>query len=98
MGSRSYTRDYVNSDASGNKTTVEEIYKHIYFGMITVGGDVVKYWNTKSMYHGLWARKILSWSGHKALSAFLHVVDPGQESAGDNLRKVDELLASFKYR
>ena len=102
VANKSYSRDYVSGDGSWAKTTVEEIYKYIalliYFSMVRVGGDVAKYWSTKSMYHGLWARKILSRGRYKALSAFLHVVDPGNESAGDKLRKVDDLLASFKSR
>ena len=102
VGSRAYSSEYVSCDGSWNKTTVEEIYKYIalliYFGMVRVGGDIAKYCSTKSMYHGLWARKILSRRRYKALSAFLHVVDPGNESPGDKLRKVDDLLASFKSR
>ena len=102
VGSKSYSGEYVNYDGSWNKTTVEEIYKYIalliYFSMVRVGGDVAKYWSSKSMYHGLWARKILSRGRYKAISAFLHVVDPSNESSGDKLRKVDELLESFKSR
>ena len=64
MGSRSYNREYVNSDGFWSKTTVKEIHKYIalliYFSTVGVGGDVAKYWSTKSMYHGLWAKKILS--------------------------------------
>ena len=63
-----------------------------------VSGDVAKYWSTKSIYHGLWARKILSRNRYQALSAFLHVVDPANETPGYKLRKVEEFLAAFKER
>ena len=35
---------------------------------------------------------------YKALPAFLHVVDPTNETPGNKLRKVEEFLASFKER
>ena len=54
---------------------MKEIYKYIalliYFSMVRVGGDIAKYWSTKSMYRGLWARKVLSRGRCKALSALL---------------------------
>lgn len=42
-------------------------------------GDVDKSWNIKTLYHGLWARAILSRTRFKALMAMLHVVDPANE-------------------
>ncbi len=60
--------------------------------------DVAKYWSTKTIYHGLWARKILPQHRYQALSAFLHVVDPTNETPGHKLRKVDAFVAMFKER
>ena len=52
----------------------------------------------QKIYHGLWAEMILTRSRYKPLSAFLHVVDPANETPGSKLRKVEEFLASFKER
>ena len=94
-----YSRGYVNSDGPSTETTVEEIYKYIafliYFGIVTVGGDVANYWSTKSMYHCLWVRKTQSWVRYKALSAFLHVVDPGDESAVISCGRLTSFLHHF---
>ena len=56
------------------------------------------YWSTKSLYHGLWARAILSRDRFSALMAFLHVVDPDTEDPGDKLRKVNAFVTYFKSR
>jgi hypothetical protein len=102
VGSRGYHKGYVAKDGSWNETNAAEMNKYIalllYFGVVPVSGDVARYWSTKSLFHGLWARKILSRDRYKALSAFLHVVDPASETPGHKLRKVDEFLASFKER
>ncbi|XP_028407218.1 uncharacterized protein LOC114529600 isoform X2 [Dendronephthya gigantea] len=93
---------YLTSEGSWAATTEAEINNLIailiYFGLVRVDSDVEKYWSTKTLYHGLWARSILSRIRYKALMAFLHVVDPANETPGDKLRKVDEFLASFKKR
>ena len=70
----------------------------IYFGLVRVDSAVEKYWSTKTLYHGLWAKKTVSRTRYKALMAFLHVVDPADEQPGDKLRKVEEFLAAFKER
>ena len=102
VGGRGYTKCYVNKDGSWNETNAAEIEGYIalliYFGLVKVSGDVAKYWSTKSIYHGLWARKILSRNRYQALSAFLHVVDPANATPGYKLRKVEEFLAAFKER
>ena len=102
VGTRGYYKAYLKPDGSWNETSNAEIERYIalliYFGLVKISGDVANYWSTKSVYHGLWARKILSRSRYKALSAFLHVVDPTDETPGHKLRKVDEFLASFKER
>ena len=99
-----YSDEDVTVDAQGfwSDTTNKEIEEYmvllIYFGLVKVGGHTHAYWSTKSIYHGLWARKIMSWDRYKALSAFLHVVDPCNENPGNKLRKVEDFLASFKER
>ena len=93
---------YTNSDGTWNKTTSAEIYKLVailvYFGLVNIGNNIEKYWSTKTLYNGLWARKIFSRDRFKALMAFLHVVAPDQETPGDKLRKVEEFISSFKKR
>lgn len=93
---------YTNSDGTWNETTAAEIYKLVailvYFGLVNIDNDVEKYWSTKTLYHGLWARKIFSRDRFKALMAFLHVIVPDQETPGDKLRKVEEFISSFKER
>ena len=102
VGTRTYSRCYLDKDGFWKKTSEAEIYKFIalliYFGLVKVGGDKAKYWSTKTVYHGLWARKMLSRNRYSALAAFLHVVDPSNETPGHKLRKVEEFLASFKER
>ena len=102
VGTRGYHKGYTDSLGSWNETFAVELMKYItlliYFGLVTVAGDTAKYWSTKSIYHGLWARKILSRDRYQALSAFLHVADPVSETPGQKLRKVEEFLASFKER
>ena len=93
---------YTTGEGAWQTTTEDEI-NHliaimIYFGLVHVDTAVEKYWSTKTLYHGLWARKILSRRRYKALMAFLHVVDPAEEIANNKLRKVEEFLASFKER
>ena len=93
---------YTTGDGAWKTTTEDEINRLIailiYFGLVRVDTVVEKYWSTKTLYHGLWARKILSRKRYKALMAFLHVVDPAEEIASNKLRKVEEFLASFKER
>ena len=83
-------------------TTPEEILRLIalliYFGMVKVVGDADKYWSTATLYHGLWARSILSRKRYRALMALLHVVDPSNEPAGNKLRKVEGFVNFMKGR
>ncbi len=102
VGTRGYNRGYTNREGVWHETSDSEIDSFIalliYFGLVKVGGDTSKYWSTKTIYHGLWARKILSRDRYKALAAFLHVVDPADETPGYKLQKVEEFIASFKER
>ena len=70
----------------------------IYFGLVKVVGDVTKYWSTASLYHGLWARSIMPRVRFQALMAFLHIMDPLNEPAGNKLREVEALVQYFKTR
>ncbi|XP_028418086.1 piggyBac transposable element-derived protein 4-like [Dendronephthya gigantea] len=85
-------------DLGRNNDLVEAVGARDRSPIVRVDSGVEKYWSTKTLYHGLWARKMLSRMRYKALMAFLHVVDPTNETPGDKLRKVDEFLASFKQR
>ena len=102
IATRSYSSCYLDKDGFWPRTSDKNIEAYmalpIYFGQVKVGGDQSRYWSTKTIYHGLWARKIMSRNRYKSLSAFLHVVDPSNETPGSMMRKVEEFLASFKER
>lgn len=95
-------QSYTQSDGSWKDTTPEEINRLIailiYFGLVKVGGHTDKYWSTKTIYYGLWARAIMSRTRFRALMALLHVVDPGTEEASDKLREVESFIDYFKSR
>ena len=88
--------------AAGKDVTADEIRRFIalliYFGIVPVRGDVAKYWNTKTLFHGLWARAILPRNRFYAILGMLHVVDPATETPGDKLRKVESFVTYFKNR
>lgn len=92
---------YAKTDGSWQDVTADEIKRLIalliYFGLVRVGvGE--KYWSVKTLYHGLWARAILSKVRFKALLAMLHIVDPATEKPGDKLREVESFIDYFKSR
>ena len=95
-------QSYTQSDGSWKDTTPEEINRLIalliYFGLVKVGVNVDRYWSTKSLYYGLWARSIMPRTRFRALMALLHVVDPATEDASDKLRKVESFITYFKSR
>ena len=95
-------RSYTQPDGSWLEVTSEEIERLIalllYFGLVKVGGSVDRYWSTKTLYHGLWARAIMGRNRYRALMAMLHVVDPATETPGDKLRKVASFINSFKKK
>ena len=70
----------------------------IYFGLVKIGITVNRYWSTKTLYHGLWARSIMPRIRFQGLMAFLHVVDPATDTPGDKLRKVESFVNYFKSR
>ena len=61
----------------------------LYMGQVTVS-SFERYWSTKTLYHGLWARQITSRDRFKAL---MHVVDP--VAPGDKLRQVRAFLTAL---
>ena len=66
-------------------------------GLVKIG-DLDKYWSAKTLYHGLWARAIMSRTRFKALMAMLHVVNPANEDKSHKLRKVEAFINDFKSR
>lgn len=92
---------YGNQQGAWSETNPAELGKLIalliYMGLVKVS-SFHRYWSTKSLYHGLWARQIMSRDRFKALMASIHIVDPGQEKDGDKLRKVADFVAQFKSK
>ena len=81
------------NDGSWKDVTPDEIKRVIamliYFGVVKVGGNVDRYWDTKTLLHGLWTRAVMPRLRFRAIIGLLHVVDPGAETPGDKLRKVE---------
>lgn len=93
---------YTGPGASWQDTTPEEMYRLIglliYFGLVRVTSNNEKYWSIKTLYHGLWARSMMSRTRFKALMALFHIVDPNTETPGNKVRKVQSFLMDFKSR
>ena len=102
VSQKSYCRAYVNKEGLWNEISPAEIETLIalliYFGLVRVDTRTENYWSTKTIYHGLWARKIMSRDRYKSLMAFLHVVDPTTEIPGEKLCNIAALLSQFKDR
>ena len=92
---------YALKDGSWKETTPSEIKQLIalliYQGIVHVP-TFHRYWNTKSLFHGLWAREFMSRDRFKQLMSMLHIVDPGNELKVDKLRKVSPVINSFRQR
>lgn len=97
------TRKQYYGDRHGawKDTSPEEILLLIslilYFGLVNVS-SFHRYWSTKSLYHGLWTRKIMSRDRFKGLMGMLHIVDAGTEDENDKLRKVRSMLETFRNK
>lgn len=94
---------YTEADGSWKDVAVtpDEINRLIallYFGLVKVGTNVDKYWSTKGLFSGLWARSTMSRLRLKAIMALLHVVDPTTQIPGDKLHEVDSFFNYFKSR
>ena len=94
-------QSYGDSHGAWIETSPEEMEKLIalllYFGLVDVA-SFQRYWSTMTLYHGLWARSIMSRNRFKAIMGMLHVVDPFTEDDKDKLRKVRSLVEHFKER
>ena len=92
---------YTKKDGSWEDTTPDEIRRLIalliYFGLVRVGNFNL-YWSVKTLYHGLWARRIMTKLRYQALMAFLYVVDPGNENPNEKLHMVESFIAQFKTK
>jgi len=92
---------YAQKDGSWKETSPEEIRKLIalliYQGIVHVP-TFHRYWNTKSLFHGLWAREFMSRDRFKQLMSMLHIVDPGDEVKADKLRKISPVINIFHER
>ncbi|XP_062393486.1 piggyBac transposable element-derived protein 4-like [Sardina pilchardus] len=90
---------YGGKDGTWKETSPDELLRLMalvmFCGLVPVR-SFYRYWSTKTLYHGMWARSIMSRDRFKALMAMLHVVDPGAEDERDKLRKVTGLLETFK--
>ena len=95
-------QSYAQADGSWQDTMPDEINRLIalliYFGLVKVGTNFDRYWSVKTLYHGLWARAIMSRLRYRALMALLHVVDPAKEAPDDKLRKVESFINYFKSK
>ena len=96
-----YKSSYGDKHGAWVETTPQELDKLIaliiYFGLVDVS-SFQHYWSTKTLYHGLWARSMMSQRRFKALMGMLHVVDPAAEDPKDKLRKVSSFLDHFKRK
>ena len=92
---------YAEDNGGWVETSSEEIRKLIalllYQGLVRVS-SFKSYWSTKSLYHGLWAREIMSRNRYNALMSMIHIVDPSTENKKDKLRKVNEFANIIKEK
>ena len=90
---------YTLSDDSWQDVSANEIRRFIailiHSGIVHVRGDVQKKWSTKTLYHGLWARAILSRTRYLTILAMSHVVDPATEDPQNKLPKVESFIEDF---
>jgi hypothetical protein len=59
----------------------------VYAGLVKVESEIENEWSVKIVYHGLWAREIISRFRYKTLMAFLNVVDPVTEDPNNKLHQ-----------
>ena len=60
------------------------------FGLTKVN-SYDRYWNTKTLYHGLWARSFMPRKRFQALMAMLHIVDPTRERQRRQIAKGERI-------
>ena len=95
-------KSYADKNGAWKETNPAEMKKFIacliYQGLVKVP-TIDRYWSTRSLYHGLWARVMISRERFQALLSMLHIVDPTAEiDKTDKLRKVRPLINKFKSR
>ena len=87
-------QSYANTQGAWNETSYEELKKLIglliYFGLTKVN-SYDRYWNTKTLYHGLWARSFMPRKRFQALMAMLHIVDPTRERQRRQIAKGERI-------
>lgn len=91
---------YLGADGNFAYITPDEMYSYIalliYMGFVQLP-SIDRYWSTKTLYHGTWARAFMSKNRFKAINCFLHVSDPTQpEDDNDPLAKVRFLVDHIK--
>lgn len=64
------------------------------FWSLRISSHIDKYWSTKTLYHGLWARTIIPCIRFRSLMAFLHVADPCTEAPGNTVESFLETSTS----
>jgi len=94
-------KSFAKVDGSWKETDGAEIKRFIalilYMGIVRLPRHD-RYWSTKSLFHGLWAREILSRNRFFALLSLLHVVDPDEEDKDDKLKKISPFINYFRDR
>ena len=80
--------------------SVEEFYVFLgllmYMAIVRVP-SVDRYWNTKSLYHGLWARQFMTIKRFSQIMSFLKTSNPATEDNSDKLCKV-KFLYQYIHR
>ena len=98
IGKKPYYGDKHGAWLESNPEEINKLIALIvYMGLVNVS-TFHQYWSTKTLYHGLWARAMMSRDRFKALMATLHIVDPAEESEKDRLRKVSALAEQIKNK
>jgi hypothetical protein len=59
----------------------------VYACLVKVESEIENYRSVKTLYHGLWAREIISRFRYIALMAFMNVVDPVTEDPSNKLHE-----------
>lgn len=94
-------QSYSGNDGDWKETDANEMKKLlallIYQGLVKAS-TFNRYWSTKSLYHGLWARRFMSRNRYTSLLAMLHVVDPTTEDHNKKLKKVDTFIDNFREK
>ena len=94
-------KSYSDNEGGWTETNEKEIKQLIalliYQGLVKVS-TFNRYWSTKSLYHGLWARHFMSRNRFYSLLAMLHIVDPCTEDKTKRLKKVNEFIEDFREK